>query len=69
LVLAAALLLPFQPLPLPLLPVRPPPLPLDLMSPEDLVNSMDKTQKRMFRAALLASANMDDEDNDDESDA
>ena len=40
--------------------------PLDLMSPEDLVKSIGKTQKRMLRAALLASANMDDEDVDDE---
>jgi len=40
--------------------------PLDLMFPEDLVKSIDKTQKRMLRAALLASANMDDEDVDDE---
>ena len=42
---------------------------MDLMSPEDLVKSMDKTQKRMLRATLLASANMDDEDDYDESDA
>ena len=32
------------------------------MSPEDLVKSTDKTQKRMLCAALLASANMHDED-------